>query len=47
MMTEEQAARIIELLQDIKTNQYWIMAAVCFVAGCLPIMSFFVGKGDR
>jgi len=47
MMTEDQAAQIIELLKAIKELQYWILAAVCFVAGFLPVLSFFVGKGDQ
>lgn len=47
LMTEDQAGQIITLLEEIRTLQYWQLAAVCFVAGILPIISFFIGKGDR
>ena len=47
VMTEDQAAQIIELLKSINELLYWIIAAVCFVAGFLPVLSFFIGKGDQ
>lgn len=44
-MTEQQAAEIIALLAEIKAMLFWQLAAVCFVAGGIVVLGFFIGKG--
>lgn len=56
-MTEQQAQEIIDLLTEISqkldgleavtVNLQWILAAVMFVAGFLPLITFFIGKGEK
>lgn len=46
-ITSEQADEIIFLLSNIEKSQFWIMAAIMFVAGMIPIVSFFLGKGQK
>lgn len=57
MMNEQQALDMIELLTEISqkldgleavtVNLQWILAAVMFVAGFLPLITFFIGKGEK
>ena len=57
MMNEQQALEMIELLSEISqkldgleavtVNLQFILAAVMFVAGFLPLITFFIGKGEK
>jgi hypothetical protein len=57
MMNEQQALDMIELLSEISqkldgleavtVNLQFILAAVMFVAGFLPLITFFIGKGEK
>lgn len=46
-MNEQQVIEILQKLDLMLNRMLWVVGSIMFIAGFLPIIAFFLGKGEK